>query len=241
MLGIDGNYVSGIAGDDSRLEAGAGRSGRVSSGGQTGSGGVASPPSSGGVGGGSGGGLIIGFPGRAGDAAIGDSGVDSGARGNAGVACRAGHYSGSFYGSHRPLVTVVGVPATISTGTVSFDLVGNADVLTMEAGQLDARLTSVVVQDAGSMTATLTRRFDCNTRRILGGQLNGRIDVVNLVPSTIGGAWTGVMDQAGTFSGTWTEHEIRSTNADAGGGTCVPGSVDLGQPIGAGCGNWTAR
>jgi hypothetical protein len=91
------------------------------------------------------------------------------------------------------------------------------------------------------MTATLTGRFDCNTRRIVSGQLSGRIDVVNLVSSNITGAWDGVMDQAGTFSGTWTEHELRSTSADAGIGTCVPGSSDLGQPIGAGCGDWTAR
>lgn len=240
ILGIDGDYVSEVAGDGARMEAGADHSGPVSSAGQTGSGGVASPPSSGGVGGGTGG-LLIGFPGRGGDTALGDSGVDSGAGGNGGVACRAGHYSGSFDGSHRPLVTVVGVPATVSTGTVSFDLVGNSDVLAVEAGKLDAKLTSIVVQDAGSMTASLTGRFDCNTRRIVNGQLTGRIEVVNLVPSTIGGAWTGVMDQVGTFTGTWTEHEIRSTSSDAGIGACVPGSSDLGQPIGAGCGDWTAR
>lgn len=227
MLGIDGTYVlqednGGGASDTggSTSEMGGAGTGGLATGGSTGSG--------------TGGTVVTG------GTSAGATGGTTGAGGSpdAGAGCQPGHYAGSLTGAHRPSVTFVGVPSSVQTGTIGFDLAGSGGALSIQLGVINAKLTSPIVQDAGTLTATLTGSLDCTTRT-LHGTLTGHVDVVNVVSSPVAGTWEGAIDTAGSFNGTWTEVEsVLAQAPDA--GTCTPGT-GVSQPVGTGCGTWNAK
>jgi hypothetical protein len=227
LLGIDGTYELGAEGGSSGN--GEGGSPAAGSGGVPGSGGTVGSSGSTATGGDATGGHATGGH------ATGGTTPDSGS------GCRPGHYTGSIDGLHRPLVTIVGVGVTVQTGAVSFALGGSGDVLEVEAGMLEATLTNPLVASAGSLTATLRGKFDCASRRI-DGRLSGGIAILGL-PSTIDGTWAGGMDATGAFTGTWTISEsLSGGSADSGaGGACVLGGTIIDQPVGTGCGTWSAE
>jgi len=172
--------------------------------------------------------------------------------GSGGSGCQPGQYTGSFDGTHHPAITFNFAPVSVKVGTVSFALQGTGGALTVHSGKLDATLTNLVVPNAGTLTATLTGKFDCSTGHIVDGHLTGQIDVVNVFTSTISGSWDGAVDPAGAFSGTWTESEPQlpaAGGAGAGGGSgtgapaCVPPVSGTGGTIGygTGCGTWNAQ
>jgi hypothetical protein len=227
LLGIEGDYVLGSGGSTSTSSGGhtEGSSGGAASttGGSTASGGTLPVASGGGV---------------------ADSGHETSE--DSGAGCQPGHYTGTFDGVHSALVTVVGVPATVKTSTLSFDLTGGGRTLTVQAGTFQADLTSVV-PDAGKLNATLSGQYDC-ARRQISGQISGQFNVVNFVPAAFSGTWRGALGADGTFTGTWTERETArpASLPDAGAGgssgaACVPGVSLLEVPIGTGCGTWTAK
>lgn len=193
-----------------------------------GSGGKLSPLSSGGTSGS--GGSDAGDARRDGGGEAGVIDVDSGTH------CTGGRHTGSFDGSHRPAVTVVGVPVSID-GTFSFDIAESGDHTV--TGDMHASLTSIIGA-SGTLTATLSGHYDCAKRAIVDGKLTGTLTVVNLFTGPFAGHWHGTVGKDGAFTGTWTEAETTiPTNLDGGAGTCTPGGQPQDQALGTGCGTFS--
>lgn len=222
VLSINGKYVLSDAEERSHIDSGIpDGAGGTQNDGDGGRGGATGGTSAGGT-------LAGGAPSHAGTSA------------DSGQGCPAGHYAGSLAGG----IALVGVPFTVTLGTISFDLRGTGGVLDVSAGTAQAELSNDLLKDVGKFSLSLTGKFDCASRTIEHGNLTGRIDAVGVIPLplTITGAWEGTMGANGAFKGSWTESQVgqSSTNGDAAAplGACVPG---LTADVQRGCGTWDAR